>query len=122
VGKNQAESSGGKHVTRARSWWKRGDVDACAAQANMHCWMHQDALFDDEQVETNMCEAWEHEGSKDEMNVLLQGLEQHFWKGTEAVWMGCYDFPGETWAGMDRQTKALWGQGASVFNDPVATL
>jgi hypothetical protein len=37
VGDNQAESSGGKHVTRARSWWKRGDVDACAAQANMHC-------------------------------------------------------------------------------------
>jgi len=46
VGDNQAESSGGKHVTRARSWWKKGDVDACAAQANMHCWVHQDALFD----------------------------------------------------------------------------
>ena len=33
------------------------------------------------------------------MNIVLQGLEQHFWKGTEAGWMGCYDFPGETWAG-----------------------
>jgi hypothetical protein len=32
---NQADSSGGKYVTRARSWWKRGDVSACAAQTNM---------------------------------------------------------------------------------------
>jgi hypothetical protein len=85
VGDNQAESSGGKHVTRARSWWKRGDVDACAAQANMHCWVHQDALFNDEQVETNIREAWEHEDSKDEMNVLLQGLEQHFWNDQVAT-------------------------------------
>jgi hypothetical protein len=43
----------------------------------------------DEQVETSMREAWEHEDSKDEMNIVLQGLEQHFWKGTEAGWMGC---------------------------------
>jgi hypothetical protein len=50
----------------------------------MHCWVQQDALFDDEQVETKVREAWEHEGSKDEMNVLLQGLEQDFWKETEA--------------------------------------
>ncbi len=40
-----------------------------------------------------------NEGSKDEMNIVLQGPEQYFWKGTEAGWMGCYDFPGETWAG-----------------------
>jgi hypothetical protein len=26
VDDNQAESSGGKHVTRARGWWRRGDV------------------------------------------------------------------------------------------------
>ena len=81
VGDNQAESSGGKHVTRARGWWTRGDVAACAAQTNMHCWVHQDALFYDEQAETNMREAWEHEGSKDELNIVLQGLEQHFWRG-----------------------------------------
>jgi len=40
-----------------------------------------------------------NEGIKDEMNIVLQGPEQYFWKGTEAGWMGCYDFPGETWAG-----------------------
>jgi hypothetical protein len=117
VGESQAESSGGKHVTRAKGWWKRGDVAACAAQTNMHCWVHQDALLNEEQTETNMREAWEHEGSKDELNIVLHGLEKHFWKGTEAGRLGCYDFPGETWAGMDRQTKALWEQGASVFND-----
>jgi hypothetical protein len=118
VGDNQAESSGGKHVTRARGWWKRGDSAACAAQINMHCWVHQDALFNDEQVETNMREAWEHEGSKDELNIVLQGLEQHFWKGTEAVWMGCYDFPGETWAGDGSANKGVMGAGSVCFQRP----
>jgi ribonuclease HI len=122
VGDNQAESSGGKHVTRARSWWKRGDVDECADQANMQCWVHQDALFDDEQVETNMREAWEHEGSKDEMNVLLQGLEQHFWKGTEAGWMGCYDFPGETWVRDGSANKGVMGAGSVCFQRPGCNL
>ncbi len=67
---------------------------------NQHALLvHQDYLFNDEQAETNMREAWEHEGSKDELNIVLQGLEQHFWKCTEAGRMGCYDFPGETWVG-----------------------
>jgi hypothetical protein len=94
---NQEEISGGRHVVRTRSWWKRGDVDACAAQTNMQCWVHQDTIFNCEQVETNMCEAWEHESSKDEMNVemniVLRGLERHYWRGTETGWLGCYDFP-----------------------------
>ena len=50
VGESQAESSGGKHVTRAKGWWKRGDVAACAAQTNMHCWVHQDALLNEERT------------------------------------------------------------------------
>ena len=49
---NQAESSGGRHVTRARSWWKRGDVDACAAQTNMQCWVRQDILFAHQPLES----------------------------------------------------------------------
>jgi hypothetical protein len=72
-----------------------------------------------------MREAWEHEGSKDELNIVLQGLEQHFWKGTEAGWMGCYDFPGETWSGDGSANKGdddLWEHGASAFNDLVEIL
>ena len=110
--------SRGKHATRARSWWNRGDVDACAAQTNMQCWVHQDTLFNDEQVETSMREAWEHEGSKDEMNIELQGTEQHFWKGTKACWMGCYDFPGETWAGDGLAHKGVMGAGSVCFQRP----
>lgn len=53
---------------------------------NMKCWVHQD---NDERVETNLREAWEHESSKDEVDIVLQGLEQHFWRGTEVGWMGC---------------------------------
>jgi hypothetical protein len=37
------EASGGKYVTRARGWWKRGDVATCAAHASMACWVHQDS-------------------------------------------------------------------------------
>ena len=36
VDESQAESAGGRHVTRARGWWKRGDVATYAAQTNMH--------------------------------------------------------------------------------------
>ena len=83
----------------------------------MHCWVHQDALFHDGQ-EANMREAWEHEGDKDELNIVLQGLEQHFWKGTEAGRMGCYDFPGETWAGDGSANKGVMGTGSVRFQRP----
>jgi hypothetical protein len=83
-------------------------------------------IFDDEQVATQLSEAWEHDSGKDELNVVLQGLEQHFWRGTEAGWLGCYDFGGETWAGdgcpqtkqqRDRSTNVQWVQAASAFRD-----
>ena len=32
---NPEEASGGKHVTRARGWWKRGDVAAFSAHAGI---------------------------------------------------------------------------------------
>jgi hypothetical protein len=52
------------------------------------------------------------------MNIVLQGLEQHFWKGTEADWMGCYDFPGETWAGDGLANKGVMGAGSVCFQRP----
>ena len=64
--------SGGRHVVRTRSWWKRGDVDTCAAQTNMQCWVHQDTILIGKQAENNLREAWEHESSKDEMNIVLR--------------------------------------------------
>ena len=79
--------------------------------------MHQDALFHDGQ-EANMREAWEHEGEKDELNIVLQGLEQHFWKGTEAGRIGWYDFPGETWAGDGSANKGVMGTGSVRFQRP----
>jgi hypothetical protein len=82
----------------------------CPKPTCRQSWVHQGTLFNDEQVETNMREAWEHEGSKDEMNIVLQGLEQHFWKGTEADWMGCYDVPGENWAGWIGKQRRYGGR------------
>ena len=43
---------------------------------------------------------------------MLQGLEQHFWKGTEAGRMWCYNFPGETWAGDGSANKGFMGAGS----------
>jgi hypothetical protein len=39
----------------------------------MQCWVSQEMVFGDEQAETHLREAWEHESGKDEMNVVLQG-------------------------------------------------
>jgi hypothetical protein len=119
---NQEEISGGRYVTRARNWRKRGDVDACAAQTNMQCWVHQGIILNDEQADTNLREAWEHESSKDEMNIVLQGLEQHFWRGTKAGWIGCYDFPGETWAGDGSVHKCVMGAGSVCLQRPGCNL
>jgi len=61
-----------------------GDLSACAAQTEMQCWVPRDMIINTEHVETNLRAAWEHEDDKDELNVVLQGLERNFWKGTEA--------------------------------------
>ena len=84
----------------------------------MQCWVHQDILLNDEPVETNMREAWEHEDSKDEMNIEIQVLEQHFWRETEAGWMGCYDLLGETWAEDSSAHKGVMGAGSVSFQRP----
>jgi ribonuclease HI len=57
-------------------------------------------------------EAWEHDDSKDELKIGLQGLERHFWLGTEARRLGCYNFPGETWAGDGSAHKGVIGAGS----------
>jgi hypothetical protein len=89
---SREEAPGGQHVTRARSWWKRGDVSACAAQTNMECWVHQDIILDDNKARQSVKEAWEHEDDKDELKIELQGLERQFCLGTEAGRLGCNDF------------------------------
>jgi ribonuclease HI len=98
-------------VTRARGWWKRGDVAACA-HANMSCWVHQDSILDDDEVLQGLQEAWEQESNKDELTIRLQGLERQYWLGTEAGRLGCYDFPGETWAGDGSAHKGGMGAGS----------
>jgi hypothetical protein len=44
----------------------------------------------------------------------LRGLERHYWKGTEAGCLGCYDFSGETWAGDGSMHKGVM---VSAFKD-----
>ena len=78
--------------------------------------------FDDEQVATQLSEAWEHDSGKDELNVVLQGLEQHFWRGTEAGWLGCYDFAGETWARDGSVHKCAMGAGSVCLQRPGRSL
>jgi len=62
-------------------------------------------------------EAWEHESGKDEMNFVLQGLEQHFWRGTKLVgWdaMTSQEKPGRE---TDRSTSVRWVQEVFAFKD-----
>jgi hypothetical protein len=78
-------------------------------------------IINSEHVETNLRAAWEHEDDKDEMNVVLQGLERNFWKGTEAGWMGAMIFLGRPGQGMGRYTRVSWEQEVSAFKDLVVT-
>ena len=80
----QEDISGGKHVVRARSWWKRGDVSACAAQTHMQCWVHRDTIFDEGQVEMNMREAWEHEHTRTKRTSTCEVSNDIF--GKERKW------------------------------------
>ena len=104
-------SSCGTHVTRDRSWWKRGDASACTAQTTMECWVHQDIILQDDKANQSLKEAWEQEDKKDEFKIDLHGHER-FWLGTEAGHLGCYDFPGETWAGDGSAHKGGVGAGS----------
>jgi hypothetical protein len=61
-----------KHVTRARSWWTRGDVSVCAAQTHLEYWVLQDIILDDDTAHQNMKEAWEHKDDKDKLKIDLQ--------------------------------------------------
>ena len=75
----QEGASRGRHVTRARSRWKRADMSACAAHSNMECWVHHDTIIDDDQANQMWKETWEQDDSKVELKIDLQGLERHFW-------------------------------------------
>ena len=76
----------------------------------MAYWVHQDNILDDEELIESLQEAWEHEGSKDELKIELQGLERLYWLGTEAGRQGCYDSQGETWAGDPATGQTPGGQ------------
>jgi hypothetical protein len=65
----------------------------------MGCWVHHDVILDDDKAHQIVKDAWEYENDKEELKLELQGLERQFWLGTEAGRRGCYNIPGETWAG-----------------------
>jgi hypothetical protein len=78
----------------------------------MECWVNHDTILDDDQDNQRLKEAWKHDDSKDELKIDLQGLELHFWLGTQAGRLGCYNFPGETWAGDGSAHKGVMGAGS----------
>ena len=77
----------------------------------MECWVHHDTILDDDPANQRSKEAWEQDDHKDELKIDLQGLERHFWLGTEAGRLGCYNFPGEIWAGDGSAHKGGMGAG-----------
>ena len=90
----------------------------------MQCWVHRDTVVDEGQVEMKMREAWEHEHSKDEMNIDLRGLERHYWNGTERkrVCWGATTFQESPGQEMDPCIREQWEQELSAFKDQHALL
>ena len=97
-------------------------MSACAAQTHMQCWVHRDTVVDEGQVEMKMREAWEHEHSKDEMNIDLRGLERHYWNGTEAGLLRCLTFQENPGQETDPCIRERWEQELSAFKDRRALL
>jgi hypothetical protein len=85
----------------------------------MECWVNHDTILDDDQANQRLKEAWKQDDSKDELKIDLQGLELHFWLGTEAGRLGCYDFLGETWLGNGSAHKGVMGVGKRRLEDQI---
>ena len=84
----------------------------------MECWTSCNDGLDADKSRQSLKGAWEHESDKDELEVNLQGLERDFWLGTEAGRLGCYEFPGETWAGDGSVSKDGMGAGSVRLQHP----
>ena len=88
------------------------DVSACAAHVNMECWAHHNinlSVVIINQRYQHLRDAWEQENDKDDLKMDLQGLERQFWLRMEAGRMGCYELPGEIWAGYESAHKGGMG-------------
>jgi len=55
-------------------------------------------------------------------NIDLRGLERHYWNGTEEGLLGCYDFPGESWAGDGSVDKGSMGAGIVCLQRPTCII
>ena len=73
------------------------------------------SILDEEKVIQGLQDAWEQESNKDERKIRLQGLERHYWLGTDAGRLVCDDFPGETWAGDGSARKGEMGAGSACL-------
>lgn len=93
-------------------------MSACAASADMECWTHTSQQVTDSAVYECLKEAWEHEDEKDDLTVDIQGLEREYWLGTEAGRLGCYGFPGESWAGDGSAHQGNMGAGSVCHQRP----
>ncbi len=60
-------------------------------------------------VNQHLRDALEKENDKDDLKMDLQGLERQFWLRMEAGRMGCYELPGEIWAGYESAHKGGMG-------------
>jgi len=117
-GNSNQKEGGGKHVLRARGWWKRGDVSTGQIKFGMECWTSSNDTSEVDESWQPLKDAWEHDSDKDELSINLQGPERDFWLGTEAGRLGCYEFPGETWAGDGSVSKCGMGAGSVRLQHP----
>ena len=76
---NSQDEGGGKHVLRARGWWKRGDISTCQTKCGMECWTSRNDKLVVDSSRQPLQDAWVHESDNDDLTINLQGLERDFW-------------------------------------------
>jgi len=76
---SREEAPGGQHVTRSRSWWKRGYVSHVLSKPtwNVGC-IHQDIILDDDKTHQSVKEAWEHEDDEDKLKIETTRSRRQF--------------------------------------------
>ncbi len=92
------------------------------AWSSVQCWVHRDTVVNEGQVEMKMREAWEHEHSKDEMNIDLRASNDIIGMERKRDAWGATTFQEKPGQGTDPCTRERWEQELSAFKDRRALL
>ena len=103
-----------------KNWWRSGQVKLAQSRVTMECWVSGWTAPKQEVMET-VSEAWMWESGKDECIRTDTGPEASYYRGTEFIRMGGYDFPGQIVASDGSEGNGAMGAGFIGLGNSVAT-